>query len=502
MTQTTQTITPINFKTFTVLWNNLQNQKTPYLHFEMAEWLEICWECDDLRMLLMAFRSAGKSTITGLFAAWLIYRDPNIRILVLAADSALAGKMVRNVKRIIERHPLTAGLKPDSVDQWASDRFTVKRTLELRDPTMMAKGVISNVTGSRADIVICDDVEVPNTCDTPGKRADLRERLSEIPYVLVARGSQLYVGTPHHFYSIYADTPRGDVGEEQPFLSGFERLSLPIIDKEGSSAWPERYSDEDIAQKRLDSGPNKFDSQMLLRPVNIMEGRLNPDLLTPYDEEIVYDRINKSLHLGAYKMESASCWWDPAFGSAKGDDSVCAIVFTDGGGDFFLHHLEYIKVDETDTTNEANQQARIVAALAKKYYLPSVTVEINGIGRFLPNILRNELTDAHSPTRVNEVSSTRPKATRIIEGFDALMAAERLYVHKKVTDTTFLMEMREWVPSGYGTGKSSKGKDDALDAVAGALNQHPDRLKRFFSQGSFSWQRGSNTHQGKGDWDV
>jgi hypothetical protein len=32
----------------------------------------------------------------------------------------------------------------------------------------------------RADVIICDDVEVPNTCDTPGKRLDLRQRLSEI----------------------------------------------------------------------------------------------------------------------------------------------------------------------------------------------------------------------------------------------------------------------------------------------------------------------------------
>jgi len=180
-----------DFKIFTVLWNQSQHRTTPLLHFKMADWLETKWKNGDHSMLLMAFRSAGKSTIVGLFAAWLIYCNPNIRILVLAADGALAGKMVRNVKRIIERHPLTQGMKPANADQWASDRFTVKRELELRDPTMMAKGVISNVTGSRADIVICDDVEVPNTCDSAAKREDLRERLSEMPCVLVAGGAQL-----------------------------------------------------------------------------------------------------------------------------------------------------------------------------------------------------------------------------------------------------------------------------------------------------------------------
>jgi len=489
---------PIDFKLFTALWNQMQGHKTPMIHLKMADWLETCWGEDKRNMLLMAFRSAGKSTIAGLFAAWLIYCDPNIRILVLAADGALAIKMVRNVKRIIERHPLTAGLKPANADQWASDRFTVQRDLELRDPTMIAKGVISNITGSRADVVICDDVEVPNTCDTAAKREDLRERLGEIPYVLVAGGARLYVGTPHHYYSIYADTPRTEIGEEEPFLNDFARLFLPILDEKGGSAWPMRYSVDDIKEMRRSSGPNKFDSQMMLKPVNIMQGRLNPDLLQHYIGPVEFDRMTNTLFIGARKIVGASCWWDPAFGSAShnGDDSVCAVVYSDEGGDFYLHDLVYIRADENDKTDEATQQARIVAALAKKYYLPSVTVEINGIGRFLPNILRNELAKARVPSRVQEVSSTRPKAVRIIEGFDAIMAAERLYVHENVTKTPFLMEMREWRPSG------AKGKDDALDAVAGALDQHPDRLERAYSRGSYSWQRGSSTHQGKGDWKV
>lgn len=64
-------------------------------------------------------------------------------------------------QRIIEQHPLTLGLKPARQDQWASDQFTVNRNMELRDPSMLAKGLGANITGLRADIIICDDVEVP-----------------------------------------------------------------------------------------------------------------------------------------------------------------------------------------------------------------------------------------------------------------------------------------------------------------------------------------------------
>ncbi|MFP4098819.1 MAG: phage terminase large subunit [Alphaproteobacteria bacterium] len=488
--------TPIDFKLFTALWNQTQGRKTPIIHLKMAHWLEHCWTEGKHHMLLMAFRSAGKSTIVGLFAAWLIYCNPNTRILVLAADLGLAKKMVRNVKRIIERHPLTEALKPSNADQWASDRFTVLRDLELRDPSIMAKGVISNITGSRADIVICDDVEVPNTCDTATKREDLRERLGEIPYVLIAGGAQLYVGTPHHYYSIYADTPRSEIGEEDPFLNNFARLALPVLDEEGRATWPERYTPEDISSMRRAAGPNKFDSQMMLKPVNIMQGRLNPDVLQIYDVALEYDKTLKTLFIGHMKMAGASCWWDPSFGKAGGDNSVCATVFTDEGGNFYLHHLVYIKIDETDPADEATQQARIVTGLAKDMYLPSITVEINGIGRFLPNILRNELSAAHVPARVMEASSTRNKAVRIIEAFDALMAAQRLFIHKSITQTPFLMEMREWRPQG------SSGKDDALDAVAGALSCQPDRLVRAHAKGGYSWMRGNNTHKATKDWNI
>lgn len=489
-----------DFKMFLVVWNRRQNMETPRLHLRMAGWLEARWCAGDTRMVLMAFRSAGKSTLVGLFAAWLLYRDPALRILVLAADGGLAGKMVRNVKRIIERHPLTRHLKPRAADQWASDRFTVNRDTEYRDPSMVARGVTGNITGSRADIVICDDVEVPNTCDSADKREDLRLRLGEVPYVLVAGGVQLYVGTPHDYYSIYADVARTEIGEDVPFLDGFSRLSIPVEDGAGNSAWPERYSPEIIAQIKQATGANKFDSQMMLRFVNILEGRLNPDLLHFYNAPVEYARELNTLYIGQNKMAGVRCWWDPAFGSAKGDDSVLAVVFADEAGNYYLHHLEYIKVDKASDVDEAKQQCKIVAEVARRFYVSSIVIEINGLGKLLPGILKNEATLAKVPLAVQGISNTKAKAVRILEEFDTVMASGRLFVHEDIRKTPFLMEMREWRPEGRG----SKGSDDALDAVAGALSQHPDRLARAFGNngGGQSWMTGGKTQQGKDGFDV
>ena len=511
MPQTDKTsIENADFKLFIKLWNQTQNMTTPPLHLKIAEWLERSWNTGRTRLLLMAFRSSGKSTLVGLFAAWLLYRNPQLRILVLAADFGLAKKMVRNVKRIIELHALTSGMKPDKADQWASDRFTVKREFELRDPSMLARGISSNITGSRADIVICDDVEVPGTCDTAEKRADLREKLLEISYVLVPGGTQLYVGTPHTFMTIYADEPRADYGEDRAFLEGFRLLKIPVLDERGKSAWPERFNALTLEQIKLQTGPNKFASQMMLKPVNIAEGRLDPELLNIYDGELDYCKELQTLFLGDRKLVSASGWWDPAFGTAAGDNSVLACLFTDEEGNYFLHRLEYIKIKPRASdakrqseeqpgqqSDEATAQCRIVSRLARALYLPSVTVETNGIGGFLPSILRNVMAEHRTPCSVNSAASTRPKDIRILEGFDAVMAARRLYVHKSVIQTPFMNEMLEWRPG------VKNGRDDGLDAAAGALSQEPVRLRRFYSNGPGpGWRRGKKSHKAKTDFKV
>jgi hypothetical protein len=490
-------ITQADFKLFVSLWNQTQGQTTPDLHFHIARWMENCWNTGEKQMLLMVFRSAGKSTLAGLFAAWLLYRKADLRILVLAADTVLAGKMVRNVKRIVERHPLCKKMKPSNADQWASDRFTVNRPMELRDPSMIARGISANLTGSRADVIMCDDVEVPNTCDTAEKRENLRARLAEINYILTPGGTQLYIGTPHNYFSIYARESRTEIGEEVPFLNGFKRLEIPIKNQSGQSAWPERYSMAALDDMLQQTGPNKFNSQMMLQPTNIADGRLDTSLLQFYDAELVYSKEFRELYLNGKKMLSASAFWDPAFGSAKGDHSVLAAVFTDEDGLTYLQHIEYIKPASHSAQDEATQQCIIVANLAKTLRLPSVAVETNGIGQFLPNMLRAELSKLNVPCSVKEITSTRNKDIRILEALDAPMAARRLYMNKQAQKTPLITEMREWRPG------ANKGHDDGLDALAGALALEPLRMNRHYRKGSQNWMATANlTQKAKTDFTV
>jgi hypothetical protein len=494
-------MTQCRFLTFLALWNRLQGLSTPAVHFKIAHWLEQNWEQKNTRLLLMAFRACGKSTLIGLFCVWLLTQNPNVRILVLAADLALARKMVRNIKRIIEKHPLSKHLKPEDADQWGTDRFTVRRSLELRDPSVLAKSILTNLTGTRADVVICDDVEVPKTCDTPDKRGELRERLLELEYIVTQGGTQIYVGTPHSWFTLYADTPRAEIDEEGVFLEGFERLVIPILNKAGESAWPERFTREDIEAIRKRTGPAQFTSQMMCLPVNISEGCFDPDNLRIYDEEIGYTEAGRVpvLTLSGRKLFSVRAWWDPAFGSDRGDRSILAIVYTDEVGEYWLHHLAVLRVKSGKTEEDAaSQQCRAVADLARRFHLPAVAVETNGIGKFLPGILRRELGKKGIGCTVTEITSRRAKTMRILEAFDAVLAARALHVHRAVLDTPFLHELSEWRPV---QGNSTQ-HDDAIDAVAGALLLEPVRLPRVYGGVRPTWQGGGRQEHANTEFEV
>ncbi len=458
------------FPFFLDAWNRTQTLATPALHRNIAEWFDKRIAKGSRRLLLLAFRGSGKSTLLGLLSAWLLKCNPDRRILVLAAESALASKTVRTVRRILERHPLTEALRPDRPEEWAADRLTVPRRLVSRDPSLLARGIGANITGAHADVVICDDVEVPNTCGTPAKRADLRARLSETDYVLSPGGLQIYSGTPHSYYSIYAEDPRPEEDEELPFLYDYHRLEKPL----GEDSWPERYTPERIETIRRRSGPARYASQMLLKPVQAVEGRLNAEWLRRYEGRLEYSEANGEpvLRLEGRRLVSASAWWDPSFGRPdRGDASVLAAVYTDEDGRRLLHRVVYTVHDPktADTPDRGADLCRQVAAQARKLHLPVIFVEKNGLGAFLPDILRRQLKRKGYGATVQAVHNHRPKHERILEAFDAPLAARALWAHASVFQSPFLRELREWRPGG-------KGRDDGLDAAACALLAEPYRL--------------------------
>lgn len=491
-------VSRISFPEFVMLWQRWQGQATPALHRRMARWIASRLDNGENRLLLLAFRNSGKSTLLGLLAAWLLARDPDHRVLVLAAEHALAAKLTRFARRVVERHPLCVHLRgKGDATSWSDDSFTVRRKGTWRDPSLLARGIGGNITGTHADTVICDDVEVPNTCGTAARRDWLRERLREVEHILTPGGLQVFAGTPQTYYSIYADRPREEAGEDTVFLSGFDRCVIPVIDSENVSAWPERFPLAEVEAMRRRVGPSVFASQMLLQPQRPEAARLDPAAMERYDDEIDLVERNRrpELSIGGVRMVAASTWWDPAFGNPrKGDGSTVAAVFIDGEGRYWLHRVLYMKIDPASSVDPATQQCRQVARLLAELHLPSVTLESNGIGAFLPGILRRELARQGVAASGVSASSRESKGQRILAALEAPMAADMVRAHGSVWRTPLIGELREWHPA-------SRGHDDGLDAVAGAIAATPVRLPVVHRATGRDW-RGTRTAKAVTDFSI
>jgi hypothetical protein len=217
--------------------------------------------------------------------------------------------------------------------------------------------------------------------------------------------------------------------------------------------------------------------------------RLDPARLVRYDTPLDYHESNReaTLSIGGRRMVSATGWWDPAYGApGVGDASVVAAVFVDAEGRYWLHAIRYLNHDPTQLqeTDEATQLCRQVAEFADQMHLPAIIIETNGLGRFLPALLRRELGAARVACAVIEQFSHSNKEQRILDAFDPLLAAGALHAHASVWSTPFIEEMREWRPA-------RRCRDDGLAAVSGCVLAEPVRLRRFAPGTRRDWRPGN-----------
>lgn len=216
---------------------------------------QIRW-CETLlksrRAVLLAPRGHGKTEVAGkLLMLWIIVRDRNIRILLVAKKKDGAQKSVTLVRDILElnkklRRDFGAFYSLKFSTQWRQDRFTVIRSADHKDPTMEAVGLFGAITGGRFDLVVFDDLIDVESSRTDTVRANVEEEVVRTYQPLLTPEGKLWaVGTRKHFADIYSKLLKRQGWRKivdqaiirEPASWEIQQLDRPIIKANGEEVW-------------------------------------------------------------------------------------------------------------------------------------------------------------------------------------------------------------------------------------------------------------------------
>jgi len=166
-----------------------------------------CTRAPNNRLMGEAFRGMGKSWILVAFAVHQLMLNPQLKILIVSASKTAASDMTTFLLELLELMPETRHLIPEGDQRQSRIAFDVRPATPAKQPSVKSVGIFGQIVGSRADLIIADDVETDNNAATQGGRERLRQAIRQFDAVLSPGGRIVYLGTPQTEESIYNDLP-------------------------------------------------------------------------------------------------------------------------------------------------------------------------------------------------------------------------------------------------------------------------------------------------------
>ena len=493
-----------------VLWRALNLPEPTRCQKDMARKLAAG---DERRFILQAFRGIGKSFITCAFVVWKLWNNPQLKFMIVSASKERADANSIFIKRIIDLLPFLHELKPRPEQRDSVISFDVGLAKPDHSPSVKSVGITGQLTGSRADILIADDVEVPNNSATQAARDRLGELVKEFDAILKPNGTIIYLGTPQCEMTLYRELEnRGykttiwparypkDMNDLESYGNRLAPMLKDELMENPEAYWwqptdPVRFDDEDLRERELSYGKAGFALQFMLNP-NLSDAEKYPLKLRDFivaalevdkapltygwlpnpqnllqnvpqvglkgDTYHRYDVADKRQSSDTSKIMTI----DPS-GRGKDETGYCVLYFLNGY--IYLMETGGFRGGYEDSTLEA------LAKVAKRWNVNEVLCEGNfGDGMFL-KIFSPVLNRVHR-CALTETKSTGQKEMRIADTLEPVMGAHRIVV------------MESAIQKDYQTARNVDGTHDIkysmfyqltrLTRERGAL-AHDDRLDAF-----------------------
>ena len=510
-----------DFKLFLqALWEQLDLPSPTRAQYSIADYLQY----GPKRLQIQAFRGVGKSWITGAFVLWTLFNDNERKIMIISASKERADNMSIFLQKLIIETPWLKHLQPKADDsRWSRISFDVACSPH-QAPSVKSVGITGQLTGSRADLMILDDIEVPGNSMTELMREKLLQLCTEAEAILTPKDDSriMYLGTPQTTFTIYRKLAERNY---RPFvwparyptrkkLSQYEGLLAPQIQEdieEGVEAWtctdPDRFDHEDLLQREASMGRSNYMLQFQLdtslsdaekfplKMADLVITSVNP---TEAPENVVWcsdpSNVIKNLPTvglpGDYfysPMQLVGNWGpyseticsiDP---SGRGTDETAAAYLSQRNGFLYLHEMRAYRDGYSDST------LLDILRGCRKYGVTKLVIETNFGDGIVSELFKKHLQQTKQAIDIEEVRANVRKEDRIIDSLEPVLNQHRLCVNKSVIEWDYssnkdeapelrLMYMLFYQMSRMCREKGAVKHDDRLDALAQGVKYFTDAL--------------------------
>ena len=504
-----------NFKNFLYLcWKFLKLPEPTLIQYDIADYIQT----KERRLVVEAFRGVGKSWITSAFVCHQLLLNPQKNILVVSASKSRADDFSTFTQRLVNEMPILQHLIPRDDQRHSKISFDVAPAIASHSPSVKSMGITGQLTGSRADLIIADDVESANNSQTQLMRDRLSETVKEFDAIIKPDvGRIIFLGTPQTEMSLYNTLEeRGyktkiwtalypDKIQTVGYGHKLSSIISDVTDKEGKPTDPERFDDVDLMERLSSYGRSGFNLQFMLDTTmsdsNRYPLKLNDlivasgcstwkeapakiqwasgtEQLKGIDPEIPNVGLKGDYFVAPMytspeyaPFEGVAMSIDPA---GRGEDKTAYAVLKMLHGVLYLTDVGALEGGYSDSTLEQ------LSSIAKRNKVNYVVIESNFGDGMATALLKPVMAKIH-PCEIEEVRHNIQKEKRIIDTLEPIMNGHRLVVDEQIIKDDFKLEPNHQLFRQLTRITKDRGAlrhDDQIDALAIAANYWVERMDR------------------------
>jgi len=297
------------------------------------------------RLLINVPPEHAKSTILTInYPLYRIAMNPNVQVVIVSQTQTRAKEFLYAIKQRLTEPQWTKmqtvygpaeGWK-DTADQWRDDRIYIKRESERKDPTVQAIGMGQQIYGTRADLIILDDVITTSNSHEWEKQLNWLQKM--VITRLGATGMLMIVGTRVASIDLYKELRNPDhwSGGKSPFTYMAMPAVLEFADKpeDWRTLWPRSDrpwdgAEDELATPDADGLYPKWDGKQLFERRS--EVGAHTWALVYQQQDVEEDAIFPPVHVyGSVNKQRRVGLIDPKkVGHPKLSDSVYTIMGLD-----------------------------------------------------------------------------------------------------------------------------------------------------------------------------